>query len=84
MSEDAIRDHLVRVLDWEEAHVGFDKAIDGIPADKRGVKAPGFEYSVGLGVRYNIAVARFGIDVAQPLSEPGRSPKFHLYISTQF
>src|SRR5678810_497382 len=45
MSEDAIRDHLVRVLDWEEAHVGFDKAIDGIPADKRGVKAPGFEYS---------------------------------------
>ena len=45
MREDAIRDHLVRVLDWEEAHVGFDKAIDGIPADKRGVKAPGFEYS---------------------------------------
>ena len=45
MSLDAIRDHLVRVLDWEEAHVGFDKAVDGIPADKRGVKAPGFEYS---------------------------------------
>ena len=45
MPHDAIRDHLVRVLDWEEAHVGFDKAIDGIPADKRGVKAPGFEYS---------------------------------------
>ena len=45
MAHDAIRDHLVRVLDWEEAHVGFDKAIDGIPADKRGVKAPGFEYS---------------------------------------
>ena len=45
MHDDAIRDHLVRVLDWEEAHVGFDKAIDGIPADKRGVKAPGFEYS---------------------------------------
>ena len=45
MPDDAIRDHLVRVLDWEEAHVGFDKAIDGIPADKRGVKAPGFEYS---------------------------------------
>jgi translocation and assembly module TamA len=47
-------------------------------------KAPDFEYSVGMGVRYNIAVARFGIDVAQPLSESGRSPKFHLYISTQF
>ena len=45
MPDDAIRDHLVRVLDWEEAHVGFDKAIDGIPADKRGARAPGFEHS---------------------------------------
>jgi translocation and assembly module TamA len=47
-------------------------------------KAPDFEYSVGLGVRYNIAVASFGIDVAQPLSEPNHDVKFHLYISTQF
>jgi hypothetical protein len=45
MSHDAIRDHLVRVLDWDEAHVGFDKAIDGIPADKRGARAPGFDHS---------------------------------------
>jgi translocation and assembly module TamA len=43
-----------------------------------------FEYSVGLGVRYNIAVASFGVDVAQALSESGLSPRFHLYISTQF
>jgi translocation and assembly module TamA len=47
-------------------------------------KDPQFEYSVGLGVRYNIAVASFGVDVAQPLSESGRNPHFHLYISTQF
>jgi translocation and assembly module TamA len=47
-------------------------------------KEPGFEYSVGVGVRYNIAVASFGVDVAQALSESGRSPRFHLYISTQF
>ena len=45
---------------------------------------PEFEYSVGLGVRYNIAVATFGVDVAQPLSESGRNPRVHLYISTQF
>lgn len=45
---------------------------------------PGLEYSVGLGVRYNIAVASFGIDVAQALSESGQNPRFHLYISTQF
>jgi translocation and assembly module TamA len=47
-------------------------------------KDPQFEYSAGLGVRYNIAVATFGVDVAQPLSEPGRGPRLHLYISTQF
>jgi uncharacterized damage-inducible protein DinB len=45
MDEAALREHLVRVLDWEEAHVGFDKAIDGIPADKRGSLAPGFMHS---------------------------------------
>ena len=44
-SIDALRAHLVRVLDWEEAHVGFEKAVDGIPADKRGARAAGFEHS---------------------------------------
>jgi len=47
-------------------------------------KEPGLEYSVGVGVRYNIAVASFGVDVAQPLSESGSGPRLHLYISTQF
>jgi uncharacterized damage-inducible protein DinB len=42
---DALRAHLVRVLDWEEAHVGFEKAVAGIPAGQRGVRAPGFEHS---------------------------------------
>ena len=46
-------------------------------------KDPQFEYSLGLGVRYSIAVASFGIDVAQPISESG-NPRLHLYISTQF
>jgi uncharacterized damage-inducible protein DinB len=44
-STDALRDHLVRALDWEEAHVGFDKAVDGVPPDKRGARAAGFEHS---------------------------------------
>jgi translocation and assembly module TamA len=42
------------------------------------------EYSVGVGMRYHIAVASFGVDVAQALSESGRNPKLHLYISTEF
>jgi translocation and assembly module TamA len=45
---------------------------------------PQLQYAAGLGVRYSIAVASFGIDVAQALSESGRSPRFHLYIATQF
>lgn len=45
MNERAFREHLVRLLDWEEAHVGFDKAVDGIAADKRGARPPGFQHS---------------------------------------
>jgi uncharacterized damage-inducible protein DinB len=44
-STDAVRDHLARALDWEDAHAGFDKAVDGIPPDKRGAVAAGFEHS---------------------------------------
>jgi len=42
---DALRDHLVRALDWEEAHVGFDAAVKGIAAGKRGIVPAGFAYS---------------------------------------
>ena len=42
------------------------------------------EYSAGLGVRWHVSVASIGVDVAQALSEPGRSPRLHLHISTLF
>jgi len=42
---DAVRDHLVRVLDWEDAHVGFDKAVGTLPAHVRGERPFGFEHS---------------------------------------
>ena len=47
MSEslDPLRAHLARFLDWEEAHVSFDKAVDGIPADRQGSRAAGFEHT---------------------------------------
>ncbi|HEY6641648.1 autotransporter assembly complex protein TamA [Povalibacter sp.] len=45
---------------------------------------PMLQYSAGLGVRWHIAVASIGIDVAQPLSESGRGPRVHLYMSTLF
>jgi uncharacterized damage-inducible protein DinB len=45
LQSDALRAHLVRLLDWEEAHAGFDKAVAGLPPDKRGEIAAGFEHS---------------------------------------
>jgi uncharacterized damage-inducible protein DinB len=45
MASDAVREHLVRALEWEEAHVGFDQAVKGLPAAARGERPPGFEHS---------------------------------------
>ena len=38
---DSLRAHLVRLLDSQDAHVGFDKAIEGIPPEARGVAPDG-------------------------------------------
>ena len=45
MNDRRLRDQLVRFLDWEESHVGFDKAVEALPAGKRGGRPPGFEHS---------------------------------------
>jgi uncharacterized damage-inducible protein DinB len=47
MSEslEPLREQLARVLDWEEAHLSFDKAVDRIPAEQRGNRAAGFEHT---------------------------------------
>ena len=41
----ALRRHLRKLLDWEDAHVGFDRAIEGIPAGLRGTTPPGGAHS---------------------------------------
>ena len=45
MSSDALRSHLVALLGWGDAHVPFEKAVAGIPADRRGRKPEGMPYS---------------------------------------
>jgi hypothetical protein len=42
----AVREHLRRLLDWEDAHVGFDAAVAGIPVKLRGAKRPPAPYSL--------------------------------------
>jgi hypothetical protein len=41
----ALRAQLQKLLDWEDAHAGFDSAIEGIPPDKRGVAPNGLPHS---------------------------------------
>jgi len=41
----ALREQLRKLLDWQDAHVGFDRAVDGIPPDLRGQKPAGAPYS---------------------------------------
>lgn len=45
MSEDSLRNLLARILDWQDAHVSFDAAVDGVPPALRGVRAEGVPYS---------------------------------------
>ena len=46
MKDDALlRDQLSRLLIWEDAHVGFDAAVDGIPAELRGEHPANVPYS---------------------------------------
>lgn len=45
MSNDPLRDHLVRVLDWQDAHASFDAAVEGLPGELRGVRPEGVPHS---------------------------------------
>jgi hypothetical protein len=44
--DSALRDQLRKLLDWEDAHVGFDTAVAGIPASKHGVVPGGLPHSL--------------------------------------
>jgi uncharacterized damage-inducible protein DinB len=44
-NEAALHQQLSRLLDWEDAHVGFDKAAAGIAGDRRGVRPAGLPHS---------------------------------------
>ena len=46
MNQDKIlRSHLQKILDWEDAHIGFDNAVKGVPPELRGVQPQGLPYS---------------------------------------
>lgn len=41
MTDQAVRELLANLLSWEDAHAGFDAAVDGIPEEFRGKRAGG-------------------------------------------
>ena len=43
---DALREFLAKVLDWQEAHARFDTAIADLPAELRGTRPEGSPHSV--------------------------------------
>ena len=44
--EQSLRDHLKRLLDWDDAHAGFDRVVAGVPAEMWGVRPEGLPYSL--------------------------------------
>ena len=42
---DSLRKQLIKLLDWQEAHVNFDAAVEGIPPALQGVRPKGLPYS---------------------------------------
>jgi len=45
VSEGAVRELVSKLLGWQDAHVGFDAAVEGIAADLRGTQPAGLPYS---------------------------------------
>ena len=43
--DESLRAHLRKLLDWEDAHVNFDTAVEGIPVKMRGVAPAGLTHS---------------------------------------
>jgi len=45
-TNDALRAHLKRLLDWQDAHVSFDAAVENVPPKLRGVRPRGVPHSL--------------------------------------
>ena len=43
---DPLRAQLARLLDWQDAHVNFEAAVDGLPAEARGRTVDGVPHSI--------------------------------------
>jgi hypothetical protein len=42
---DMLREQLIKLMGWEDAHVSFDAAVEGVPPQFQGVRPEGLPYS---------------------------------------
>lgn len=45
MDDASLRTHLIRLLDWHDAHATFDAAVSGLPPELRGRQPGGLPFS---------------------------------------
>jgi hypothetical protein len=45
-SDDPLRTHLINLLHWDDAHAGFDRAVDNVPVVTRGRVPQGAPHSL--------------------------------------
>jgi hypothetical protein len=61
-------------LDWKEAHAGFDKSVEGVPAAVRGKRLDGYPHSLWELVEH-IRLAQ--VDLLDFMTDPGyHAPKW--------
>jgi uncharacterized damage-inducible protein DinB len=67
----SLREHLRKLLDWEDAHVNFDTAVEGLPRSKRGIIPEGLPYSPWQLVEHIRLTQR---DILDFCRDPGYAP----------
>jgi DinB superfamily len=75
--DQVLRQQLKKLLDWEDAHVSFDTAVDGVPAKFRGMQPEGLPYSLWKLVEH---IRRTQIDILDFCNDPNyEEPQFSTY-----
>ncbi len=77
---DQLRKQLVKILDWEDAHAGFDVAVEGVPPEVRGIQPKGLPYSLWQLLEHLRICQRDILDFCRDANY--REPKFEDYWPT--
>ncbi|HKZ02817.1 MAG TPA: DinB family protein [Pyrinomonadaceae bacterium] len=72
-----LRGMLQKLLDWEDAHVSFDSAVEGVPPEVRGVQPQGLPHSLWQLLEHTRICQR---DILDFCRDPDyKEPKFEDY-----